>query len=178
METLNNIALYAMEAHTRTNHMYSGSLPYSYHIKATAEVGKRYLYLVEDTTIHDEIIAACYCHDIIEDARQSYNDVLNETKSTLVAEIVYAVTNEKGKNRSERANDKYYQRIREQEGAVFVKLCDRIANVTYSKLSNNLRMLKLYREENENFLKKIIKDNKYQDMVNELSILLMETEEF
>lgn len=52
-----------------------------------------------------------------------------------VADIVYAVTNEKGKNRSERANEKYYQGIRENKLAVIVKICDRLANALYSKIN-------------------------------------------
>jgi hypothetical protein len=47
------------------------------------------------------------------------------------ADIIYAVTNDKGKNRKERAGVKYYEGIRKTPGAVFVKLCDRIANVQY-----------------------------------------------
>jgi (p)ppGpp synthase/HD superfamily hydrolase len=66
------------------------------------------------------------------------------------ADIIYAVTNEKGKNRSERANDKYYEGIRNTPGAVFVKLCDRIANVQYSKMTKS-RMFEMYKKENMNF---------------------------
>lgn len=62
-----------------------------------------------------------------------------------VADIVYAVTNEKGKNRSERANEKYYQGIRENKLAVIVKICDRLANALYSKLINS-RMLDVYKK--------------------------------
>jgi hypothetical protein len=70
------------------------------------------------------------------------------------ADIIYAVTNEKGKNRSERANDKYYEGIRNTKGAVFVKLCDRIANVQYSKMTKS-RMFEMYRKENDNFMTKL-----------------------
>jgi hypothetical protein len=67
------------------------------------------------------------------------------------ADIIYAVTNEKGKNRKERANDKYYEGIRNTPGAVFVKLCDRIANVQYSKMTGS-RMFEMYKKENDDFL--------------------------
>jgi (p)ppGpp synthase/HD superfamily hydrolase len=71
-----------------------------------------------------------------------------------VADIVYAVTNEKGKNRKERGGVKYYEGIRQTPGAVFVKLCDRIANVQYSKMTKS-RMFEMYRKENDDFLTKI-----------------------
>jgi len=68
-----------------------------------------------------------------------------------VADIVYAVTNDKGKNRKERAGDKYYEGIRNTPGAVFVKLCDRIANVQYGKMTKS-RMFEMYKKENSEFI--------------------------
>ena len=103
----------------------------------------------ETVTLREAVMIAVWGHDLIEDARVSYNDV----KSNLgpeAADIIYAVTNEKGKNRSERANAKYYEGIRNTPGAVFVKLCDRIANVQYSKLTKS-RMFEMYKEENVSF---------------------------
>ena len=70
------------------------------------------------------------------------------------ADIVYAVTNEKGKNRAERANDKYYAGIVATPGAVFVKLCDRIANVQYGKMTGS-GMYDKYKKENDNFIIKL-----------------------
>ena len=71
-----------------------------------------------------------------------------------VAELVYSVTNEKGKNRHERANDKYYQGILQLKYGPFVKLCDRIANVEYSKMTQS-RMFDLYKKENSEFMQKL-----------------------
>jgi (p)ppGpp synthase/HD superfamily hydrolase len=66
------------------------------------------------------------------------------------ADIIYAVTNEKGKNRKERGGVKYYEGIRQTPGAVFVKLCDRIANVQYSKMTKS-RMFEMYKKEHQDF---------------------------
>jgi len=96
---------------------------------------------------------ATYSHDLIEDTRTSYNDV-KQVLGHEVAKVVYALTNEKGKSRSERANDKYYEGIRNTLGATFVKLCDRIANVQYSKLTKS-RMFEMYKNENENFISQL-----------------------
>ena len=98
-------------------------------------------------------MAACWVHDIIEDARETYNDVKRETNET-IAELAYALTNEKGRTRQERANDKYYKGIRETKNASFIKFCDRIANVTHSK-NNGSRMFEKYKVENEAFITKI-----------------------
>jgi (p)ppGpp synthase/HD superfamily hydrolase len=93
---------------------------------------------------------ASFGHDLIEDTRVSYNDV-KKVLGEDAADIIYALSNEKGKNRKERANDKYYTGIRNTPGAVFVKLCDRIANVQYSKMTGS-SMFEKYKKENIDFM--------------------------
>ena len=86
---------------------------------------------------------------------------------------IYAVSNEKGKNRKERANDKYYEGIRNTEGASFVKICDRIANVQYSKLTKS-KMFDTYYRENEHFIKYVLKAElmmPYRDIITYLVTL-------
>jgi (p)ppGpp synthase/HD superfamily hydrolase len=103
-----------------------------------------------DEELNDYCGKAVWAHDTIEDTRVSYNDVKNQLGDE-VADIVYAVTNDKGKNRKERAGDKYYEGIRNTPGAVFVKLCDRIANVQYGKMTKS-RMFEMYKKENPEFI--------------------------
>lgn len=105
---------------------------------------------------HKTIEDACWGHDLIEDTRASYNDVKSKLGSN-AADIVYAVSNEKGRNRAERGNSKYYEGIRNTSGAIFVKMCDRIANVQYSKMTKS-RMFEMYKEENLHFLKSVNAD--------------------
>jgi len=138
--------------HEKTNHYYDQYLPYSFHLRMVIQAFQDWKHLLDEKD-HETMELAAAGHDLIEDTRTSYNDV----KSVLgekAADIIYACSNEKGKTRKERANDKYYQGIREQEGAVFIKLCDRIANVQYSKMTRS-RMFEMYKSENENFFKKI-----------------------
>ena len=158
---------WCIEQHERTNHMYDAYLPYSFHLRMVVQAFNDFKHLLpenlltrEDSCYHnsfetvDETLSAleyaCWGHDLIEDTRVSYNDV-KRALGYNAAEIIYAVTNEKGKNRKERANDKYYEGIRNTPGAVFVKLCDRIANVQYSKMTKS-RMFEIYKKENDYFL--------------------------
>jgi (p)ppGpp synthase/HD superfamily hydrolase len=106
-----------------------------------------------DEELNDYCGKAVWAHDTIEDTRVSYNDVKNQLGDE-VADIVYAVTNDKGKNRKERAGDKYYEGIRNTPGAVFVKLCDRIANVQYGKMTKS-RMFEMYKKENPEFIRQL-----------------------
>lgn len=159
---------YAIECHRSTNHMY-GDHPYEYHLQMVVDVAEKFYPKTEDSLrvmsadarnvlllipAKDIVLAACWCHDVIKDCRQTYNDVLKNTHP-MVADIVYALTNEKGRNRKERANEKYYEGIRKTPFAQFVKYCDRIAKVEYSKKTGSSMYKKYQQENNEDFIEKV-----------------------
>lgn len=165
---------WCIEQHKKTNHMYDKYLPYEFHLRMADKVAEKFEYLLDD--IHDyftgekiynwknnqmSLRKACriaiWGHDTIEDTRVSYNDVKNALGQE-AADIIFAVTNEKGKTRKERANAKYYEGIRKTKGGVFVKLCDRIANVQYSKMMRS-RQYDMYMKENEEFVAALLLDN-------------------
>lgn len=109
--------------------------------------------MMEKLHLEDQYFWQLGGHDLIEDTRVSYNDVKDHLGQE-AADIIYAVSNEKGKTRKERANTTYYKGIRETPGATFVKLCDRIANVQYSKMTGS-RMFEMYKKENSNFIQEL-----------------------
>lgn len=164
------IIAYAIEAHQNTNHLYDDK-PYSVHLALVVTYALKYIDKVPEH-YRENIINACWLHDTIEDTRNTYNDILKISNET-VANIVYALTNEKGKNRKERANEKYYQGIILEPFAKFVKLCDRLANVKYS-VDTNSRMKEVYRKENKRFIKSLFEKDIliYKDMISELNDLL------
>jgi (p)ppGpp synthase/HD superfamily hydrolase len=149
---------WVLEQHIGTNHMYDTYLPYEFHLRMVVGVANKYLYLLPDSnngaeSFRESVILGAWGHDLIEDTRVSYNDV-KEVLGFYAAEIIYAVSNEKGKNRKERANVAYYKGIRQTPGATFVKLCDRIANVQYSKMTGS-RMFEMYKKENSDFVQEL-----------------------
>ena len=158
---------YAIKCHTDTCHYYDTHL-YSYHLQMVVDVANKFIHLIPEKD-RDVVISSAWCHDVIEDTRQTYNDVKNAT-SLEVAEIVYALTNEKGKTRKERANEKYYSGIRNTPYATFVKLCDRIANIQYS-MSQRSRMLEMYRKETPDFINTLY-DERYDEMFEYLEHLV------
>ena len=162
--------LYANSCHTETNHKYDDQ-PYSVHLKMVVATAKDYIHLIPEDE-RESILAGCWVHDVIEDCRQTYNDVKVATNET-VAELAYALTNEKGKVRKERANDKYYEGIRNTPYATFIKLCDRIANVTYS-INCGSNMSGVYAKENQEFVNRLF-DKKYQELFDHLEKLLLKT---
>ena len=135
--------------HRDTNHMYDTYLPYEFHLRMVVEVANKFQHLITYKPDFPSIILGAWGHDLIEDTRVSYNDVKQEL-GEMAADIIYACSNEKGKTREDRANHNYYRVIRSTPYAVFVKLCDRIANVQYSKMTGS-RMFEMYKKENRGF---------------------------
>lgn len=153
----------AKDIHESVNQEY-GEHPYIFHLDNTYAIMLEHVdwYNVPDAFI-PVLGFAAYFHDTIEDARMTYNDVYkkavelleDEEMAKTATEIVYAVTNEKGRTREERANDKYYQGIRDTMGAPFIKCCDRLANIIYSEDTSS-SMFKKYIKEMPHFLKSVL----------------------
>ena len=183
----------AFALHEQVNQRYDGILPYGFHLKLTASYVSKYGHEVaSDPADIGVLYASAYLHDSIEDARMTYHDVeklmrrmaadplLSEAEqlrlTTEVPEIVYALTNEKGRNRDERANERYYAGIRSVRFASFVKMCDRLANVRYTTLFYlTNRMLAVYRNEYPAFIQAITEGSVTpvpSDMRQEMETLL------
>lgn len=147
MDIIEKAKKFAIDSHANTNHTYDG-MPYANHLQMVVESAGKFIHLIPKQSVTD-VFCACWLHDTIEDCRITFNDLKKVTNEN-VAEIVYAVSNEKGRTRKERANDKYYAGIRETPFATFVKLCDRIANIEYS-LRVKSDMFQKYKNEHEEF---------------------------
>jgi hypothetical protein len=149
----------------KCNQKYGDKLPYSYHLGMVANLALEHGHLVCSEEAHViPIIFGAYFHDSIEDARVTYNDVMKIAKTfmgsdqaLIATEIVYALTDEKGRSRAERGSDKHYEDIRGTLYAPFVKCCDRLANYTYGKKMGS-RMADVYKKEMPSFLEKIGKE--------------------
>jgi len=159
---------YAVKCHAETNHTYDNQ-PYEVHLRMVYAFGVRYEYLLPHDT-KEYALAACWTHDTIEDCRQTYNDVKTVCGEE-IAELTYALTNLKGKNRKERAGDAYYEGIRNTPLARFVKVCDRLANVKYSLEKGDSRMRNVYQKENPHFVKELY-DEALKEMFEELEHIL------
>lgn len=164
--TIEKIKHDAHALHDSVNQKYDHIHPYGLHLDMV--VSSVYKYGAEVCASEEDILPlffGAYYHDSIEDARLTYNDVMrlarqlmSDSQALIATEIVYALTNDKGRTREERAGEKYYQGIRETPYAPFVKLADRLANTTYSCThanNTNNRMKKVYERELPHFLASI-----------------------
>ena len=170
--------------HASVNQHYGKDLPYSFHLRLAASYLTKYGHQeLTDVSEFDTLYAAVYFHDSMEDARMTYNDVKAEFERLNkecgcdihvvdAAEMVYALTNDKGRTRAERAGEAYYAGIRETAHAPFLKMCDRLANMKFSTLFYPISpMVSVYEKELGHFLESITKGAKTgvpEAMVEEL----------
>ena len=156
----------AHQLHAHVNQTYDKIHPYGFHLDMVADSVYRFGHNVcidEDDVL--PLFFGAYYHDSMEDARQTYNDVMrtartymDERQALMATEIVYALTNDKGRTRAERAGEKYYLGIRQTPYAPFVKLADRLANIRYSFTNSNkanAHMQEVYHSELPHFLEAI-----------------------
>jgi (p)ppGpp synthase/HD superfamily hydrolase len=108
------------------NHTYAGK-PHTVHLNLVHEYAKQFIHLLSTEEALLPLLPMVYLHDVIEDCRKTYND-MKETFGEAVAEAVYALTNEKGRNRKERANNAYHADLRNNRAAWFIQICDRLAS--------------------------------------------------
>lgn len=187
-QVIEEIRLTAWNLHESVGQTYDKTLPYGHHLSMVADAAVKYGYeVINDESDIIPVVFAAYFHDSIEDARLTYNDVvsvaerfMNPEQSVIAAEIVYALTNDKGRTRKERAGEHYYAGIRETPYAPFVKLCDRLANMTYSfngTNDSNNHMHEVYQSEWPHFINAItmngadIRFGLPKDMVSEVESL-------
>jgi hypothetical protein len=164
-----------IEAHQKTNHYYDDYLPYEFHLQMALTIAKRFIHLIPED-FRAVVLAAVIAHDSIEDARLTYNDVkkmalkcgATEEQATMVAEMARAVTNDgRGRNRDERMPDYIYEEIKTIFYSLFVKLCDRLANVNYGLITGG-SMPKKYKREQPHFKGKLHTPGLFEEMWNEL----------
>lgn len=179
-----NFREWAIQQHKNMNQLYDGYLPYEFHLRMVNGVHLQFediaLTLFEKNQGEDDVITnACYGHDLVEDTGVTYNNIVSELigftreHALSVAEIIRACTSDvRGRNRKERMSDAVYSDIINTPGALFVKLCDRIANVRYGVWHGG-NMLSKYRQEYIEFKKKLYRDE-YERMFHCLEALLID----
>ena len=148
---------FALRCHS--GHMY-GNKAYSFHLQSVVDVAKEF-------DLPEEVVTSCWLHDVIEDCGVTYQQIKKRFGED-IAENVYSVTDELGRNRKERKS-KTYPKIRSNEMALCVRLCDRISNVRQAQADSNVNFLKMYKKEHEDF-----RSHLYWSGANEKTMALWE----
>jgi guanosine-3',5'-bis(diphosphate) 3'-pyrophosphohydrolase len=132
-----------------------GSLPYAVHLKMVAQNVMAYGQEIYSDTDLVSLASAAWLHDIVEDTPTSI-DELEFFFGKRIATLVHLVSDPNGRSRAEKKSGVYKKLQKAGDGdAVFLKLCDRIANIHFSLFTKNLTMLVQYRTEQRLFRKQL-----------------------
>lgn len=170
-------------------------LPYSFHLLATEKIATDFMQSVfegEDlynglkgvkgeATLSTIIKQVAIAHDCLEDARMNVSDLKNALirngRNTnfvntpeyrdFVVDCCYKLTDDKGMNRKQRKNEAWWSQLLKNDVASYVKICDRLANVLYSRLTNTEKF-NMYKRENSEFVSHF-KSEKFSPILNKLN---------
>ncbi|MFA5366367.1 MAG: HD domain-containing protein [Dehalococcoidia bacterium] len=140
---IDSVKKYAFKCHEDAKCCYDGN-EYSVHLEDVARIVDRYNQSFKIPIDRINTYFAAFCHDLIEDARQSYNDIA-ENSSTVVADIVLAVSDVPSTNRLMKHLLTMGKTVQDYR-AIVLKLCDILANATYSYQHGD-PMYKKYKKE-------------------------------
>ncbi|MCP4521022.1 MAG: bifunctional (p)ppGpp synthetase/guanosine-3',5'-bis(diphosphate) 3'-pyrophosphohydrolase [Cytophagales bacterium] len=143
--------------HIHGNQNYDNIFPYEKHLADVVRI-------LEDFNYTGKYLIAGWLHDSIEDGAISYNKIKNYF-GLEVAEMVYAVSDELGRNRKEK-KEKTYPKIRHNPDAVVIKLADRIANIQHGG------KIEMYQKEYQDFKNNLYLPGIGESLWNKLESLL------
>ena len=125
--------------------------PYKFHLKQVVIVAESNFIPAYTQTASDlrrYIMLGCILHDVIEDSEITYQQLLKEFGET-AAQIVRNVSDSPGYNRAKRKESVYValeQTDIISKMSLYVKLCDRFANMVFSG-SHSKRRFNMYIKE-------------------------------
>lgn len=126
-----------------------GEQPYWKHLKDVyKEIWENLEHIPQE--LQERLLISAPLHDILEDTDISYDEIKREFGLD-VAECVYAVTDELGRNRRERKR-KSYPKLRDYGPAHFLKIADRKANIKSCIKEEKFGMFLMYRKEQKDFV--------------------------
>lgn len=128
-----------------------GDKPYFDHLKMVANTAILYSELIPREALED-VICAAYLHDILEDTLCTQDEILRALNPRILL-IVKLLT----KNSSN--PEEYFNQVAQDDLAIFVKVCDRFANIACCIRDDNDDKLAKYKEQNPIFYRILLREN-------------------
>ena len=162
-ETLDKIKWFSIQTHQKCNQYY-GEFPYHVHLLMVESYVEKYKHLIPSDNIN-LVKALAWSHDLIEDCGLNFNDI-NKIFGKELAELTFLLSQHTGRTRKQRYCQAYYDNIKENELAIFGKLCDRLANLSYAAKQKNSSRFKMYSK--DDIFKAQLYLEKHQEMWDEM----------
>jgi len=138
-ELITKAMTFAQSAHNVQK--YGDCYPYFKHLQDVYDILIEFGFTEKNDL---DLLVAAWLHDTIEDTNTSFGDIRSRF-GLHVADIVYCLTDELGRNRKER-KEKTYPKIRSNPESIIIKVADRIANVRFSSTQDSGH-IKMYQDE-------------------------------
>jgi (p)ppGpp synthase/HD superfamily hydrolase len=135
MSDISKIALYAEKCYKDANCEYGVGESYMTHIDMVVGYVNFYKDIFSRPMDVEVMIGAAYCHDLMEDAKQTYNNI-SSVAGKKVADVVLAVTDVPAENRLMKHLLTMGKTVKDYR-AIILKMCDILANATYSMASGS-----------------------------------------
>lgn len=162
---------YAYKEHFKANSKYDGG-PYGQHLEDVYFWAEYFIHLVPKNK-RASVLAACYTHDLIEDCNCTKEEISKAVGDKYVGELTQLLTTKNYPTHEERMNEEYYKQVYSDKNALFIKLCDRLANVSFKnhyKINHKgKKILQRYKKEYPEF-----KHNLYYMKYHEIFKLIEE----
>jgi len=139
MPDLKIIEDYARHSYSESNCRY-GDNEYYLHINMVLNNVNKYQNIFKNNLDAQHTIGAAHTHDLIEDAKQAYSNIANVCGND-VADITLAVTDVPAENRLMKHLLTMGKTVKDHR-AIILKMCDILANATYSKESGSSMYMK------------------------------------
>lgn len=151
----------AFENHVHLKKQKHGNRDYTEHLKEVQATLGIFGFSPDKNNLNKRLYIAAWLHDIVEDTDITIEQI-REIFGGEIADLVWAVTNEPGKNRAER-HAKTYPKLLSTPNAMILKLADRIANVEACYSLGNKKLLQMYLKEWEGFRRELYSANPSTD---------------
>ena len=128
------IRTYSQNCYNEANCKYDGE-NYFLHISMVMDNLHKYKYIFNLPDDRDVAVCSGFTHDLIEDAKQTYSNICSVAGKD-VADVTLAVTDVPAENRLMRHLLTMGKTVKDYR-AIIVKMCDMLANASYSRYTKS-----------------------------------------
>jgi (p)ppGpp synthase/HD superfamily hydrolase len=153
---IESFASYARESHNNANCEYDGKNYYDTHVLMVVSTVHKFRNVFKYQEDFLATKAAANGHDLIEDAKQTYNNI-KEKSNKDIADVILAVTDVPAETRLLRHLLTMPKTIKDHR-AIILKMCDIHANALYSKLNG------------DSMYKKYVKEYRYRKPIFQIAL--------
>ena len=164
-------AEYSADCMEKAGKKYDGK-PYVVHLVTVFLTALNYLQLLKHLDREEQVSVLCaaFTHDLLEDTTQTLSQIMKvcDTPTCMLCSMITnLLTAEKKETHEATMNESYYDQVKEIDAAVFLKLCDRLANVSW-RGPKSMEKREMYKKEYKHFKKAFGKYTEFKPILTQI----------